>query len=76
MSEKVTNKVAANEQHIVVKNKKFKKNDIFAFALCLLVALVIWIHATNLEESNLQKQDELYDALNEVSEQQNKSCEQ
>ena len=67
MSDKITNKSAANEQRLVVKNKKYKKNDIFAFAICLIVALLIWIHATNVENSNAQKQDELYDALTEVS---------
>ena len=70
MSDKELNSAAANEQHLVVKNKKYKKNDIFAFALCLIVALIIWIHATNVQNSQMQKQDELYDALNEVSEQQ------
>ena len=70
MSDKELNSAAANEQRLVVKNKKYKKNDIFAFALCLIVALIIWIHATNVQNSQMQKQDELYDALNEVSEQQ------
>ena len=72
MSDKELNSAAANEQRLVVKNKKYKKNDIFAFAVCLIVALVIWIHATNVQNSQMQKQDELYDALNEVSEQQAK----
>ncbi|MBE6592387.1 MAG: hypothetical protein E7642_00150 [Ruminococcaceae bacterium] len=70
MSDKELNSAAANEQRLVVKNKKYKKNDIFAFALCLIVALIIWIHATNVQNSQMQKQDELYDALNGVSEQQ------
>ena len=70
MSDKELNSAADNEQRLVVKNKKYKKNDIFAFALCLIVALIIWIHATNVQNSQMQKQDELYDALNEVSEQQ------
>lgn len=72
MSDKELNSAAANEQRLVVKNKKYKKNDIFAFAVCLIVALLIWIHATNVQNSQMQKQDELYDALNEVSEQQAK----
>ena len=70
MSDKEFTNAAMNEQRVVVKNKKYKKNDIFAFAVCLIVALVIWIHATNVENSNAQKQDEFYDALTEVSGQQ------
>ena len=70
MSDKEFTNAGMNEQRVVVKNKKYKKNDIFAFAVCLIVALVIWIHATNVENSNAQKQDEFYDALTEVSGQQ------
>ena len=73
MPDKELGNAAINEQHVVVKNKKYKRNDIFAFAVCLIAALMIWIHATNVENSNEQKQDELYDALTEVSEQQTNS---
>jgi hypothetical protein len=69
MSDKEFSKAADTEQRLVVKNKKYKKGDIFAFALCLLVALVIWIHATNTENEQNLKKEELLDNLSEVSEQ-------
>lgn len=69
MSDKEFRKAADTEQRLVVKNKKYKKGDIFAFALCLLVALVIWIHATNTENEQNLKKEELLDNLSEVSEQ-------
>ena len=73
MSDKELGNAAVNEQRVVVKNKKYKKNDIFAFVICLIVALIIWIYATNVQNLNMQKQDELYDALTEVSGQQTNS---
>ena len=73
MSDKELGNAVMNEQRVVVKNKKYKKNDVFAFALCLIAALMIWIHATNVQNSNMQKQDELYNALTEASEQQTNS---
>ena len=42
-------KQSAQKGELIVKNKKFKKTDIFLFVICLVVALVIWIYATNVE---------------------------
>lgn len=47
MSEKDISTAASKERGLVVKNKKYNKTDLIAFAICLLAALVIWIHATN-----------------------------
>ena len=55
MSDKETNRAAANERGLVVKNKKYNKTDLIAFGVCLLAAIVIWTHATNVrykEEQN------------------------
>ena len=42
-------KQSAQKGELIVKNKKFKKSDIFLFGVCLVVALIIWIYATNVE---------------------------
>ena len=42
--------VSVQEGHIVVKNKKFKISDIITFLVCVLISLVIWIYATNMEK--------------------------
>ncbi len=47
MSEKKIGGISLQEGNLVVKNKKFKKSDIIAFGVCLLVALFIWIYASN-----------------------------
>ena len=55
MSDKETNRATANERGLVVKNKKYNKTDLIAFGICLLAAIVIWTHATNVrykEEQN------------------------
>lgn len=39
----------APQGELIVKNKKFKKSDILVFCVCLVVSLVIWIYATNVE---------------------------
>ena len=49
----------SKEGDLVVKNKKFKKSDIFAFCVCLLVALVIWLYATNVEINKEKEHDVL-----------------
>ena len=69
MSDKELSRAAQDEQRLVVKNKKYKKGDIFAFALCLLAALIIWIHATNTSAMQEKKQEELLDDLTQISEQ-------
>lgn len=57
MSDKELNTAAA-KQHLVVKNKRYKKSDIVAVVICLLAALLIWIHATNIEKTEEQLRDE------------------
>ncbi len=48
---------------LVVKSKKFKKWDIVAFGICLLVALVIWIYATNVELNEKKNLETLREEL-------------
>ena len=55
MSEKRNSGISIKEGNLVVKNKKFKKSDIIAFGVCLLVALVIWIYASNIKINNEKK---------------------
>ena len=54
MSDKELNTAAA-KQHLVVKNKRYKKSDIVAVVICLLAALLIWI---NIEKTEEQLRDE------------------
>ena len=69
MSDKELN-AAAGEQWKIVKNRKYKKTDIFVSVLCLFVALVIWIYATNVKNDEMMKKhEELIDSMSEVSEQ-------
>ena len=50
MSKRKQNQTARDEgSHFVEKNKKF---HIFAFILCVLIAFVIWLYASNLEKNN------------------------
>ena len=56
------------EGHLVVKNKKFKRSDIFAIGICLVLALVIWIYATNIE---MNKEKDLETLKEELSVTQN-----
>ena len=58
MPDKELNNDAAKQQRLVVKNKKYKKSDIIAIVICLLAALLIWIHATNIEKAEEQLRDE------------------
>ena len=46
------NKQPQKKGELIVKNKKFKKSDILAFCICLVVSLAIWIYATNVELKN------------------------
>ena len=49
MSKRKHNQTARDEgSHFVEKNKKF---HIFAFILCVLIAFVIWLYASNLEKN-------------------------
>ena len=58
MSDKELNTAAAKQQRLVVKNKRYKKSDIVAVIICLLAALLIWVHATNIEKTEEQLRDE------------------
>ncbi len=69
MSDKELSKAAENEQRLVVKNKKYKKGDIFAFMICLLAALLVWIHTANLSDENEQKTEGSHGISAEISEQ-------
>ena len=69
MSDKKTNNAANNEQRLVVKNRKYKKGDILAFALCLLAALVIWVYAANAEHDSDRPHDDSAEHFVEVSNQ-------
>lgn len=64
MSDKELNKAAADQQRLVVKNKRYKRSDVVAIIICLLAALLIWVHATNIEKAENQLHD---DHLNEQS---------
>ena len=43
------------KSELIVKNQKFKKSDILAFGICLIVALVIWVYAINVEMKEQQE---------------------
>lgn len=50
MSKRKQNQSARDEgSYVAEKNKKF---HIFAFILCVLIAFVIWLYASNLEKNN------------------------
>lgn len=40
--------------YVVQKNRKL---NIFAFILCLLVALIIWVYATNMEDKERAEEE-------------------
>lgn len=63
MAEKNRKRGLLKEGHLVVKSKKFKKSDIIAFGICLLVALVIWIYATNVEMNDKRELETLKEEL-------------
>ncbi len=54
-------------EHLVVKNKRFKKSDLLAFFICLVAALVIWMYATH---SELIKEQALEDKLENIQSEQ------
>ena len=62
------NKQSAQKGELIVKNKKFKNTDILIFGVCLVVALVIWIYATNVE-LNGNKEPENASGESETSQQ-------
>lgn len=50
MSKRKRNESSRDDSNYVAK--KNRKLNIFAFILCLLIAFVIWLYASNLEEKN------------------------
>ena len=64
MAKEKHNALSVKEGHIVVKNKKFKISDIVMFLVCVVISLVIWIYATNVEEK--QAKDEAKKLAEEV----------
>ena len=54
---------SVDKEHVVVKNKKFKKSDILAFGICLVVALIIWIYATNVQMNDAKELEKLQEEL-------------
>ena len=53
----------SKEGDLVVKNKKFKKSDIFAFCVCIVAALIIWLYATNVEINRAKEFENLQGEL-------------
>ena len=66
MAKDKNNSVSVQEGHIVVKNKKFKISDIGTFLVCVVVSLVIWIYATNVEKKEAQKLEDIQAELQTV----------
>ena len=69
MSDKELNNAAAKQQRLVVKNKKYKKGDVLAFALCLLAAVVIWICASNAEADQARAHSDVSETISDITEQ-------
>ena len=66
MAKEKNTSVSVQEGHIVVKNKKFKISDIVTFLVCVVVSLVIWIYATNVEKKEAQKLEDIQAELQTV----------
>ena len=71
MADKELKGAGKKDQQLIVKNKKYKKHDVFAFVICLLLAFFIWMYASNVEKKNTQKTGEGSDPKTEVTEQTN-----
>ena len=59
MSDKEINNVAAGERRPATKNKKYNKTDVIAFGICLILAVVIWVYATNARYKEAQNNEDL-----------------
>lgn len=57
MQEKEFDKSSAEQQRLVVKNKKFRRSDVPICLCCLLAALIIWIHVANIEKERTETFD-------------------
>ena len=76
MAKEKSNSLSVKEGHIVVKNKKFKISDIVMFLVCVIISLVIWIYATNVEKKEAQKLDNIQGGVQVVPETQNSLLEE
>ena len=76
MAKEKNTSVSVQEGHIVVKNKKFKISDIVMFLVCVIISLVIWIYATNVEKKEAQKLDNIQGGVQVVPETQNSLLEE
>ena len=66
INEEVTNEANApevadsetveSEVNVAVKRKRFKKLDFLMLGVCLIVALLIWLYASNLQKTAEQKE--------------------
>ena len=55
MSENKNGGFSVKDGNIIVKNKKFKKSDIIALGVCVVLALFIWIYASNVKNNAQSK---------------------
>lgn len=54
----------AGGDRVVVKKKRFSKSDILVFGICLVVSLLVWLYATNLQKTAAEKeQNKVADAV-------------
>ena len=56
MAKRKRNQSSRDDENYVVKNKR--KFNILAFILCVLIAFVIWLYASNLEDKNAPNLDQ------------------
>ena len=56
--EKIDNGASDNEKtsKLVVKKKRIKKPDILVFCVCLVVSVVVWMYASNLQKTAQEKE--------------------
>ena len=70
MSKRKQNEIMSDDGTYVVK--KNRKMNIAAFILCVLVAFIIWLYATNTEEK--EREEEKTDHASSVSYQADESA--
>ena len=47
---------SASDINVAVKRKRFKKFDILMLGVCLVVAILIWLYASNLQKTAEEKE--------------------
>lgn len=52
------NDAQASQPTLVTNKKKYTRSSILAFVICLLAALIIWIHAENTNRAEEEKRGE------------------